>query len=48
MFRGQVGWGWGHPPGDRVVWGGILACGCHKVDGEGREWNEEFKKMNYK
>jgi hypothetical protein len=27
-FRGQVGWGWGYPHGDRVGWGGGVGCGA--------------------
>jgi hypothetical protein len=27
-FRGQVSWGWGHPHGDRIGWGGSVGYGA--------------------
>jgi hypothetical protein len=44
VFRGHVGWGWGHPHGDGVGWGGGVACGTvTRWMGNGGEWNMECK-----
>lgn len=48
VFRGQVGWGWGHPNGDGVGWGGHVGCRADRGWIEGWEWNMELKMKLYK
>jgi hypothetical protein len=44
-FRGQEEWGWGHPRGDGMVWGGDVLCGVVEWwMGRDWEWNMECKK----
>lgn len=45
MFRGKVGWEWGHPRGDGIGWEDEI-WDVEQTEGvwEGREWNIKCKK----
>jgi hypothetical protein len=45
VFRGKVGWEWGHPRGDGIGWEDEI-WDVEQTEGvwEGREWNIKCKK----